>query len=281
MLLDTTPDVVNNRLIGNNGYLNGNLVIWGKIPDAFPGVTCRREWAYNNTDVKNNVPCIVQVDGTPIGGTIHFVVYIGNGQLVDPWDGQVKPTSTYTAQSYAVIKGTWTAPQDQQEIIDQLRTERDRNWNWLKEQEQVNTDLTAQLEVVKGENERFKKELEERQNAINTLNLKIQTLTKAIEQDSVNDHDMGVKLLEVEKEVTTLRNFMADIGLQFGCPVLDQSDSEMYDCIIKQYKERLEPDKQTVKEWEKLLKAFEDSAIYKRVPTKFQSWFQKLLYWLR
>lgn len=120
-IIGTTPNIVNERLKAINGFApvqgadQRKLVIWAKVMEAFPGIQVDRRWTYTPEDnevVKNNLPCIVQVDGSPIGAPMHFVVYIGNGQLLDSWDGQVKPTSTYVAQSYALIKGQW-----QQEVV--------------------------------------------------------------------------------------------------------------------------------------------------------------------
>ncbi len=111
-ILNTTPDIVNTRLNAVGGFKDGNLLIWAKIAEAFPGVTCQRLWSYNNEDVLANVPCIVQVDGSPIGAPTHFVVYIGAGQMMDPWTGTIESTSKYTPVSYAIVKGSWQQVQE-------------------------------------------------------------------------------------------------------------------------------------------------------------------------
>lgn len=106
MILERTPDVVNDRMLSVNGFYQGNLVIWDRIPAAFPELveSVRRVWSYNNDDVKANVPVVVQVDGSPIGAPVHFVVYKGNQQLADPWGGVIRPTYSYVPNSYCVIK---------------------------------------------------------------------------------------------------------------------------------------------------------------------------------
>lgn len=109
-ILGITPDVVNERLKAVNGFANGNLVIWAKIAEAFPGIAVRRVWSYNNDDVKANVPnVIVEVPAAPIGGRgSHWVNYIGNHQLKDPWTGSIRATSDFpNPTGYAVITGTW------------------------------------------------------------------------------------------------------------------------------------------------------------------------------
>lgn len=120
MIIGTTPDVVNARLNtlpkdaeGNTGFAQGNLVYWSRIEEAFPGIKVRRVWSYDNADVLASVPnVIVQVNGAPIGVPMHFVRFVGNKKIHDPWDGQEKPTSTYAVQSYAVLSGKWNKPQE-------------------------------------------------------------------------------------------------------------------------------------------------------------------------
>ena len=112
MIIGTTPDVVNARLKAVGGFL-GSLVIWAKIEEAFPGIKVRRVWSYNNADVKANVPnVLVEVPAYPIGGTgTHWVVFIGNQKLNDPWTGLERPTSDFPNPSgYCVLTGKWNQP---------------------------------------------------------------------------------------------------------------------------------------------------------------------------
>lgn len=109
MIIGTTPDVVNARLKAVNGF-SGNLVIWSSIEAAFPGIKVKRVWAYDNNDVKANAPnVLVEVPAYPIGGTgRHWVVYIGNQRLNDPWTGLERPTSDFPNPSgYCVLSGKW------------------------------------------------------------------------------------------------------------------------------------------------------------------------------
>ena len=109
MIVGTTPNIVNDRLKAVGGF-SGNLVIWAKIADAFPGITVKRIWSYDNGDVSANVPnVLVEVPAYPIGGSgRHWVVYIGNQQCNDPWTGLVRPTSDFPNPSgYCVLTGKW------------------------------------------------------------------------------------------------------------------------------------------------------------------------------
>ena len=133
MILGTTPDVVNERLKLVGGFAEGNLVIWDKLEQAFPGIKVRRVWTYNNDDVKANVKhVLVEVDGKPIGGFRHWVVYVGNQKLYDPWDGKEDPTSDYpNPLSYCVLEGEWNQGKevkiDLQKELDEMRNQRDDN----------------------------------------------------------------------------------------------------------------------------------------------------------
>jgi len=115
-ILNITPDVVNEKLKSVNGFAYGNLVIWAKIAEAFPGVTVNRVWTYNNDDVKANVPnVIVEVPAKAIGGTgKHWVQFIGNHICRDPWTGQERPVSDFLQYGdptgYCIIKGVVVPP---------------------------------------------------------------------------------------------------------------------------------------------------------------------------
>ena len=111
MVSGLTPDEVNERLKRNNGFAQKNLVIWKKT-------TCLglefiwRGWKYENEKVKEAIKkygfCLVNV----LAGKVkHWVVFIGNQRMVDPWDGKEKPTSTYKKLlGYCIVKKTSEVP---------------------------------------------------------------------------------------------------------------------------------------------------------------------------
>lgn len=115
MLIGTTPDVVNRKLSqlpkdknGNTGFAKGNLVVWSRVPEAFPNLTfVKRVSYYDNEDVKANIPCLVEVDfdNSPVVDNRHWVLFIGNKRLNDPWTGSERATSVYTIlKGYAIYK---------------------------------------------------------------------------------------------------------------------------------------------------------------------------------
>lgn len=115
--INVTADIVNKFLQMIGGF-QGALVIWAKIAVAFPGITAYRYWTYNNDDVLAQLAkgnrVIVEVPAAPIGGTgSHWVEYIGNGQLKDPWTGHIRPTSDFpNPTGYCVISGKWQATEN-------------------------------------------------------------------------------------------------------------------------------------------------------------------------
>lgn len=162
MIIGTTPDVVNERLKAVNGFASGNLLIWAKIEEAFPGIKQRRVWSYNNDDVKPNVGhVLVEVPAKPIGGTgSHWVVYIGNQRIYDPWTGKERPTSDFpNPTGYCVLTGSWQQAQPQQSELDKMREERDRNWNLYQAQIKITDDQQKQVDTLKARIENAKKAL--------------------------------------------------------------------------------------------------------------------------
>lgn len=116
MKFNTTPDHVNERINVVDGYLNENLIIWKKLEAALPGVIFKYKYAsYDNDLVKANIPCLVEVDGTPIGGARHWVLFIGDHKIYDPWDGTEKLTSAYKPLGFVILEGEYVnAPKENQ-----------------------------------------------------------------------------------------------------------------------------------------------------------------------
>lgn len=122
-ILGITPDVFNDKFKLVDGFaLDINkqkaLVNWSKIAEAFPGVTATKVPTYNNdavlAELAGGASVLVEVPADPIGnpGGTHWVRYIGNHKLHDPWTGTERPTSDFpNPKSYVVITGTWQKEQ--------------------------------------------------------------------------------------------------------------------------------------------------------------------------
>ena len=105
MLLNTTPDVVNEKLKSVNGF-QGNLVVWTKIPEAFPGTSFHsRGYTYDQNVIFSNLPCLVEVDGSKIGATKHWVLFVSQTRMYDPWYGREDSVTYYPPIGYSVVKG--------------------------------------------------------------------------------------------------------------------------------------------------------------------------------
>lgn len=147
MLLGLTPDVVNEKIKSVQGFQAGSLVIWSKLQEAFPQIkSATRYKVYDNDVVKNNLPCLIEVDGSRIGATMHWVLYTGNGQMIDPWTGVVKATSYYPAVGSAVIVLNPNYNPSEEKLYTEaqmtaMREQRDANHR-LYEGERTAHDLT-------------------------------------------------------------------------------------------------------------------------------------------
>jgi hypothetical protein len=104
---DLTPDVVNNELKKVNAFV-GALVYWVKVPLAFPELKfVYRYYNYNNLIVSkyvyiDKIPVVVQVNAARIGNAAHWVIFVGDRNMIDPWDGKVKSTSTYPLTGFTI-----------------------------------------------------------------------------------------------------------------------------------------------------------------------------------
>ena len=105
-----TPVDVNQRL-KDFGAFQGALVLWARIPLAYPQLKwVWRDYNYNNVKVAwyvyvRKLPVLVEVNGAKIGAPKHWVLYTGGRQMVDPWpiSGAIRPTTYYPATGSAIF----------------------------------------------------------------------------------------------------------------------------------------------------------------------------------
>ena len=120
-------------------------------------------------------------------------------------------------------------------------------------------EIQPKYQAIEKEVGDLKNELNDRQNAINTLNLKISDLNQAMEADAVEDHDMGVKILEYERKITELNNEIARIKEEKTVPI---------EPVIEHYEEIIEGF------WPNLFRGRRTKSIIKRVSDKLWKWFR-------
>jgi|GEM_PF-1781528 len=221
VILGTTPDVVNQKLLAVNGYAQGNLVIWSKIAEAFPGTFVKRGWEYNNDEVVANIPCLVEVDGTSIGGVRHWVVFIGNQQMIDPWTGTIRPTNIYPVKGFAIIKpplqGVQADPIVQQlnyqiEATNQCQSQLATALSQASEYQKQLDSYIFQANEYKIKAEDYQKKYETEQSAVISLK---DELAKVHQEDS----NFASQALEAQHELTEvkkgIRKVADDLGVQY------------------------------------------------------------------
>lgn len=104
-----TPETVNRRLSANGGYYKDTaLVLWGVVGRLWPKIKwIKRGYNYNNVEVAwyiygKKTPVLVEVNGSKIGAYRHWVLFLGDGKMADPWYGTIKATSTYPLTGYSL-----------------------------------------------------------------------------------------------------------------------------------------------------------------------------------
>lgn len=116
-----SPEEINDLMKQWGGYAGETKNLWSwKVAEKF-GIkySLNHSDSYDDTEVKNwiakGVPVILKVDGKPLGGLSHYIVALGDGKVMDSWDGTIKPFSSYTPLGYHVYtyegKPTMSPPQ--------------------------------------------------------------------------------------------------------------------------------------------------------------------------
>lgn len=106
---DDNPAQVNEALKSVKAF-SGGLIIWSRVSKAYPNMKfIKLANSYNNSEVAwyvyiKKVPVIVKVNIKLNSKQIlgHWVLFIGDRKMVDPYDGKIKTTSTYPLLKYAL-----------------------------------------------------------------------------------------------------------------------------------------------------------------------------------
>lgn len=98
MINDMQPNMMNNYLKANNGFVNVCLLVHSVAADVKSRFKfIYRHDTYDNAKVKEQITrngfCIVKLSNGKIPQ--HWVLFIGNQKMVDPIGGIVRPTSYY------------------------------------------------------------------------------------------------------------------------------------------------------------------------------------------
>lgn len=104
-----TPDQVNARLKEKGAFV-GALMNWSRVSLAYPSLRfVERGRNYSNLKVSSYVyirklPVMVEVDGESIGAGHHWVLFIGDRKMNDPWTGKTESTSKYPCTGYSLFQ---------------------------------------------------------------------------------------------------------------------------------------------------------------------------------
>jgi len=190
-ITDRTPNVTNQILKDNSGYVSGGNFVWGKctalglnqtyVSPVYTGLVTDAGVAKAKELLKGQYPLLCEIDFNPatMGEEMHFVEVIGyddnteNFYIMDPWTGEIVSLDRYGGFRRAVIQ--FRAYDKKLPIEGAIpvvtcdpnwRIERDNNWNkYLAEQEKVKT-LTAQLAQKEQEKQSWLQKIKDFINAL-------------------------------------------------------------------------------------------------------------------
>jgi len=193
-LAGTTPDVVNAFLTAVDGFLV-DRIIWKKLNETKLGLTFPdggRHYEYNDVEVLNAIQnfggVLVEVDYDGVISTTsdrHWVLYIGDHKLIDPWTGTIKETS-----SYPIVKG-YAIIQTNNENDNSLTQEEENILNFLKERNATEGMVREALDALT-EKALLKVEIQTLTNKITDLEASHEDLQKQIDE-------LSLKLAEEQK----------------------------------------------------------------------------------
>lgn len=211
MLAGTTPDVVNQKLLAVGGYAEGNLIIWSKINAAIPWLKWEwRGYEYENDKVASSLPCLVEVDGSRIGGSRHWVVYIGNQQMLDPWYGNQKSTSYYPPTGYSIIKKIGSAPSQEVVVPKETFEKLVKNSTEYDKIEKLvlgfdGGSVKEKVEWVIRNNQNLQNQVQETDNSYDTLLLKLSNTFGCTKNE---DQVVAIAKTRMEELTSTKNNLL-------------------------------------------------------------------------
>lgn len=252
-VLGVTPDVVNSILKTVGGF-SGALVIWAKLAIAFPGITVNRVWTYNNDDVLNqlaaNNQVIVEVPAAPIGGTgSHWVQYIGNHQLKDPWTGTIRPTTDFpNPTGYAVFSGKYQAAENPAPSTSAVNSEGLNTYGLDPTNESSNQIVfqtwhdvsqglyvpVAQYNALNNSTETLRENFDKLKGKYDTLSTELTTVNGTLETLKKSDYDYGVEAKEAKDLADTYTKYMNDFANELQLADNNQTEQQVHDEIIKE-----------------------------------------------
>ena len=230
---------VNDILKANNGYVgaNGNLVVWAKV-SVIPGLTFKyKYYYYDNQKVKQIIArdggCVVEVDGAPIGGNRHWLLFIGDGKLIDPWDGQIKTTSSYQVISFVDIEYNEEESEEPMECckelesvykhfgvanFEEIKAWKEREEGFLASEREKNKQLQSELENEKNAKEKAQYDLALANNEKTKLEIKVKALEGETKSLRMALDEFPPVISELEKQIIAKNTEIAKLKEKLAQP---------------------------------------------------------------
>lgn len=106
---DETPKTVNRKLSAHGGYYKKTaLILWSAVSRIWTKLKfVKRAYNYNNLEViwyvyGKRIPVLVEVNGAKIGAARHWVLFVGDKKMIDPWYGRISVTNYYPTTGYTL-----------------------------------------------------------------------------------------------------------------------------------------------------------------------------------
>lgn len=249
----TDPVDLNKTFKANNIYIGTDELTDDALTKVFPDIIFQESFVFPdatfNPDGSVNTPAvpadlaklkflmddptlsvIVEIDVRGIDGHFesnHFAVCVGVNGIVtidNPWDKQQEDFSILYGDpvkniiKYIVYKGT-PASVDQQ-LLDQLRQQRDANWNLHLEDLHNLTIIKDQVSNLQTQIQDLTKKSNEQANEIITLNSTIQTMAGS-------NKDYASEALTSGQQETALREYLHAIAGKVGISKTNINDGNL------------------------------------------------------
>ncbi len=284
----TDPVDLNRAFKAANLYLELDDLADDDLTKIFPDVVFQESLLYPNepptpadlTKLKEllddpTLSVILEIDMG--GGNTHFAPCVGvNGvvTIANPWDKTVEDFSANYGDpvknilKYIVYKGT-PASVDQQ-LLDQLRQQRDANWNLHLEDIAQTQMVKNQLSGTQTQLNETKQKYDESEKEVIAINGALETLTKT-------NKDYASEAYTAEQAENSLRDLLHMLANQVGISNVNLKDKDLADAtaanidVIQIELKNRSNDIEALKQ--SLPKKIVDSVINKSFWQKFLGWF--------
>lgn len=240
--LGMVADVPPNEVVKKIGF-TGAQVNWTNL-DKIGLELVEKTNDYDNAKVLKYIAaygqCIVRVDwdGSPkSSGDTHFVTYIGNQKLLDPWTGTERATSTYplttgiravrkidmNADEIAVKKTDFENLVKKATMLDEILSkygvpDAQGLYSMVQGKDSRITDLTNQLGTAQAEVNNRLEQVSRLKTEIDNLSNLLKERTDQVNQFARDKGELAVQVEQLKVQVDTLKQqaTQGEVTLTFG-----------------------------------------------------------------